>query len=123
MKENKTFPRVRELLQAEIQKAKSVNQIVKKTGLNHNTIGSYLEGRSEPTQHSLELISAAYHLPVAWLRGDSDDKGYSPNPSAEYFDVSTLPAESRALLDFLKTAPPQKVKKWLALVNMLEKDE
>jgi transcriptional regulator with XRE-family HTH domain len=51
----------------------SVNAIVKKTGITHNAIGAYLEGRSEPTQSSLEKISKAYGKSVAWLRGDVEN--------------------------------------------------
>lgn len=67
----RTFPRVKELLEKEADK-NSVNQIVKRTGLNHNTVTSYIRGSSEPTQKSLELIAKTYGVSVAWLRADTD---------------------------------------------------
>lgn len=66
----KTYPRVIDLLKNELNFTKSVNAIVKRTTLTHNTIGNYLEGRAEPTQSSLEKIGKAYGKSVAWLRGD-----------------------------------------------------
>ncbi|MBV5338136.1 MAG: helix-turn-helix transcriptional regulator [Deltaproteobacteria bacterium] len=70
----KTFPRVRELLQAEVSKFNSVNKVSIKTGLTNNTIGKYLEGISEPQQETLEKLSEYFKKPVAWLRGETDDE-------------------------------------------------
>lgn len=45
----KTYPRVVELLAEKRDQAGSVNAVVKKTDLSHNTITNYLEGEgSQP---------------------------------------------------------------------------
>ena len=68
----KTFQRVIDLFKADLKNGETLRGLVRKTGLNSNTIANYLEGITEPTQSSLEKISKAYGKSVAWLRGDVD---------------------------------------------------
>ena len=119
----KTYLRVQEVLRADLARGLSVNQIVRKTGLTHNTVGTYLDGRAEPTQHSLEKLSAAYHVSIAWLRGDTDNSVLAAAPSSALVDVSTLSDEKRELWERLQTVPEQKLSKLLDLWSILEKDE
>lgn len=80
MKEKKTFPRVTKLLLENAVQAGSVNAVVRKTGLSHNTVTGYIEGRTEPSHKSLELIGQAYGKTVAWLRNDKEED--TPIPPA-----------------------------------------
>ena len=66
----KTPIRVRQLLQEMIADLGSINKVVKKTGITHNTIGTWLEGRSEPELDSLKKLSDATGKSIAWLRDD-----------------------------------------------------
>jgi transcriptional regulator with XRE-family HTH domain len=114
----KTFPRVKELLQEQLRRTGSVNAIVKKTGLTHNTVGNYLEGRAEPTQASLEKIGKAYGRSPAWLRGDTD-VNVPPADSTEFIDIATLSPSKRHLWDVLSKLEDDKVEGVLALLQTL----
>lgn len=81
---SKTYPRVVEILQGEINSGESLRGIVRKTKLNSNTISNYLEGDTEPTQASLEKIAVAYGVSVAWLRGDEDKSSMIGEPASSY---------------------------------------
>lgn len=118
----KTFPRVMELLKNDLRRTGSVNAIVKKTGLTHNTVGNYLEGRAEPTQSSLEKIGKAYGRSPAWLRGDTDVNA-PPAGSVEMIDIATLSPAKRQLWDVLNTLDNDKVEGVLALLQKLLPDE
>lgn len=67
----KTPERVRQIIKEMVKELGSINRVVKKTGITHNTIGTWLEGRSEPETESLIKLSSACGKPVAWLRGDT----------------------------------------------------
>lgn len=114
----KTFPRVMELLQEQLRRTGSVNAIVKKTGLTHNTVGNYLEGRAEPTQSSLEKIGKAYGRSVSWLRGDTD-VNTPPEGSTEMIDIASLSPSKRHLWDVLNKLEDEKVEGVLALLQTL----
>jgi len=94
----KTFPRVRELLQAEVSKFNSVNKVSIKTGLTNNTIGKYLEGISEPQQETLEKLSEYFKKPVAWLRGETDDESVKISVKNLADRLSVKPEEAIARL-------------------------
>jgi len=115
----KTYPRVMELLQEDLRRTGSVNAIVKKTNLTHNTIGNYLEGRAEPTQSSLEKIGKRYGKSVAWLRGDTDVNTLPADYSPEMIDVSTLSSAKRQLWDVLNNLEDDKVEGVLGLLQKL----
>jgi transcriptional regulator with XRE-family HTH domain len=116
--EMKTFPRVMELLKEQLRRTGSVNAIVKKTGLTHNTVGNYLEGRAEPTQASLEKLGKAYGRSPAWLRGDTD-VNTPPEGSIEVIDIATLSPSKRQLWDVLNKIEDEKVEGVLALLQKL----
>lgn len=84
----KTYPRVIELFKKDLRGGVTLRGLVRKTGLNSNTVANYLEGMTEPTQASLEKISCAYGKSVAWLRGDTDDT--TPQPISDAIDIRTL---------------------------------
>lgn len=65
----KTYPRVRDLLQSDIDSGMSLRAVCRKVDLHPNTVGSYLEGRAEAGEDSLEKIAKAYGKTVSWLRG------------------------------------------------------
>lgn len=115
-----TFPRVVELLKADLAAGLSVNRIVKKTGITHNAIGAYLEGRAEPTQSSLEKIGAAYGKSVSWLRGDTN---IGAAPGEEIIDVNSLSPAQRELWYCIQSAPDDKIKKALAVVELFLKED
>lgn len=120
----KTFPRVIELFKEDLKPGgTTLRGIVRKTGLNSNTIANYLEGTTEPTQKSLERISAAYHKSVAWLRGDSDDATAPDAVNDNILDISVLSPEQREAWDFLQQMPPEKQKKVCALLKLVMSDE
>ena len=118
----KTFPRVMELLQEQLRRTGSVNAIVKKTGLTHNTVGNYLEGRAEPTQASLEKIGQTYGKSVSWLRGDTD-VNVPPADSLELVDIATLSPPKRQLWDVLSKLEDDKVEGVLSLLQRLLPDD
>lgn len=111
-----TFPRVRELLQAEVKKLGSVNQVSLKTNLTNNTIAKYLDGLSEPKQDTLDKLSIYFKKPVAWLRGDSDDPSFSTDPSLILTD------SDRETLKKLRKLSPSQRKAVDALVSSLSLD-
>lgn len=115
----KTFPRVMELLKQEVKMTGSVNAVVRRTNLTHNTVGNYLEGRAEPTQSSLEKIGKAYGKSVAWLRGDTDINSPPADYSPEMIDVSTLSPAKRQLWDVLNNLEDDKVEGVLGLLQKL----
>lgn len=110
----KTYPRVMQLLKEKEEETGSVNAIVKRTGLTHNTITNYLAGRSEPNQKSLELISSAYGKPVSWLRGDSD---ITPTLPPGTIDTTTLSPTKRRLIQTVIKTSEEKAK---AMLTFLE---
>lgn len=113
----KTFQRVVDTLKADLAAGMSVNAIVKKTGITHNAIGAYLEGRSEPTQASLEKIAAAYGRSVAWLRGDTDDTSHQTTDEAA-IDIKSLSPAQKALWDCIQDLPDDKLEKVLSVVEL-----
>lgn len=113
---SKTYPRVIELLQEQLRRTGSVNAIVKKTGITHNTIGNYLEGRTEPTQVSLEKIGKAYGKSVAWLRGDTDVNTPTFNPD-QMIDIGKLSPAKRQLWETLSSVEDSKIEAVLALLQ------
>lgn len=68
----KTPERVRRILIDMVRGCGSINKVVKRTGITHNTLGTWLEGRSEPETDSLQKLADATGKSVAWLRGDTD---------------------------------------------------
>lgn len=76
---NKTYPRVRQILQDDVRAMGSVNAVVRKTGLTHNTIGKYLDGLSQPQEDTLLKLAHVYGKSVAWLRGDSESQALEPH--------------------------------------------
>lgn len=116
--EMKTFPRVVELLQSDLRRTKSVNAIVRKTRLTHNTVGNYLEGRAEPTQSSLKKIGAAYGKSIAWLRGDTDTNA-DIKPGAKVFYTAALSETKRNLWEVIETLEDEKLEGVLALLQSL----
>lgn len=70
----KTYPRVKELLQADIDSGMSLRAVCRKVDLHPNTVGSYLEGRSEAGEESLAKLAKAYGKTVSWLRGSNTVK-------------------------------------------------
>lgn len=120
---NKTFPHVQELLREELRRTGSVNAIVKKTGLTHNTVGNYLEGRAEPTQSSLEKIGKAFGKSVAWLRGDTNIN-VPPEEKPASIDLDTLSQAKRDLWEVLGNLEDDKVEGVLHLLHtFLPKDK
>ena len=109
----RTFPRVIELLQKELEKTGSVNRIVSRTGLNHNTITSYLSGRSEPTQDSLEKIARAYGRRISWLRGDSDTEPTNKT----LLDLAELSPPKRQLWDCIAAMTDEKAENLLRILQ------
>lgn len=112
----KTFPRVYELLQKESRAGTSVNAIVRKTGITHNTIMAYLEGRAEPTQRSLEKLAKTYHVTVAWLRGDTDELLTLP---PDVVELGKLSPAKRRLWETLNNVEDSKIEGVLALLRTL----
>jgi transcriptional regulator with XRE-family HTH domain len=111
----KTYQRVIELLEEEKKKAGgSVNAIVKKTGVSHNTITAYLAGRSEPTQDTLGKISRAYGKTISWLRYDTEK---TPPVPPWLVDISGMSKTKVQLLEIIKTLPEAKAK---ALLNLIQ---
>lgn len=120
----KTFPRVRALLQEEVRRLDSVNQVALRTGLTNNTVGKYLEGISEPQQDTLEKLSIYFKRPVAWLRGDTDDATMQQtNPNSSLVDLVSLTPEQRKGWDLLQQLPPEKQKKAMRLLELVLSDE
>jgi len=97
----RTFPRVIELLQKELEKTGSVNRIVSRTG------------RSEPTQDSLEKIARAYGRRISWLRGDSDTE---PTNKA-LLDLSELSPPKRQLWDCIAAMTDEKAENLLRILQ------
>lgn len=85
-----TYPRVKELIHAEVAKLGSVNRVAIQTGLTNNTIGKYLDGYSEPQQETLERLAAYFKRPVAWLRGDTDDISCVGSQNMSHEDLELL---------------------------------
>lgn len=52
----KTPERVRKIIKEMVRELGSINRVVKKTGITHNTIGTWLEGRSEPETGGLGVV-------------------------------------------------------------------
>lgn len=118
----KTYPRVRELLQQEVKKFQSVNQVALKTGLTNNTIGKYMDGISEPQTETLEKLSQYFKKPVAWLRGDDDVEAIH-GVNHESALLSSLSIEQREAWDLLQQLPPVRRKKAVSLLKLLLSDE
>lgn len=118
-----TFPRVRELLQAEVVKLGSVNKVSLNTGLTNNTIGKYLEGLSEPKQETLDKLSAYFKKPVAWLRGDSDDATTPQHTTTGLVNLSALSEGQREGWEMLLQLSPAKLAKALKAIELFVSDE
>lgn len=116
---SKTYPRVIELLKQDIASGETLRGIVRKTGLNSNTVANYLEGMTEPTQGTLIKLAQAYNVSVAWLRGDSDDATAPQYPTADTICLASLTAEKRALWDAVNRLSPAEAAKVLGLFELL----
>lgn len=115
----KTFQRVMDVLKEDLKRTGSVNAIVRRTQLTHNTVGNYLEGRAEPTQSSLKKIGRAYGKSVAWLRGDTDVNTPPVDSNVELIDIDSLSPPKRQLWDVLNNLEDDKVEGVLQLLQRL----
>lgn len=116
---SKTYTRVVDLLKEQVKHTGSVNAIVHRTGISHNTIGKYLEGIAEPTQASLEKLSKAYGKSVAWLRGDTDVNTVSSVQGEYLMDLGSLSKPKRALLRSVMSLEDDQVEAVLLLLQRL----
>lgn len=104
----KTFPRVTELIQAEVKRLQSVNKVALALGMTNNTMHKYLAGQSEPQQDTLERLAVYFDKSVAWLRGDTDNDT-APGKITCGQDVivlSELNDEDRQTFEMLRSLTP-----------------
>ncbi len=118
-KTHKTPERVRAVLQDMVREMGSINKVVKRTGITHNTIGTWLEGRSEPEQESLEKLSAACGRTVAWLRGDTDQADAADDLTSV---IASLSPVQRKMLDYSRTLSDEQVEALLAVAKQFLKE-
>jgi len=96
-----THPRVVELLQkAIIEKGQST--VEKETGLSHSMISRYKRGIGEPSQATLEKMSAYFGKPVAWLRGDAEQEWESVFDDDLLIDTAWIFDDISALIEMFK---------------------
>lgn len=106
----KTYQRVIDLLRKKVDEAGgSVNAVVRKTGLTHNTVTRYLEGLAEPSKDSLDKIAKAYNVTVSWLRGEIEEDLRKVDGKI-IIDITTISPAKQQLWGILTDLPEDKAK-------------
>ncbi len=70
-----TYPRVVELLKAEVAK-KGQRAVSRESGIALLSVQRYIKGIGEPSQATLQKLAAYFGKSVAWLRGESREHMY-----------------------------------------------
>lgn len=99
----KTPERLVELLKMAVETV-SIRSISKNTGLGLAPISRYLKGNSEPSQASLEKLSAYFGVSVSYLRGESG-RGSTRQSADE--DAELLIDQLSGLIEVYRTVPDQ----------------
>lgn len=94
-----------------------------KVGLAPNTVTEWLAGRSQSYYRYLYQIGEAYGVPVAWLRGETDEKEkpaiQEDDELREYLEMLRNRPECRILLSTVKGATKEEVEANVKLIEAL----
>lgn len=86
-------------------------------------VSMWIKGSSNSYLKKLHEISAKYGVSVAWLRGETDERGAAPEPESdelrEYLEMLRSRPECRMLLSTVKGATKEEVEANVKLIEAL----